>query len=297
MRPFIFFSILSCLSPLLGENVVRVASFNLRNYLSCDRMVEGKWRPDYPKPEIEKKAVRSIIRSVNPDILVLQEMGDYPYLLELWMDLNVTGGPYYPHAVWKPNQEEDEVRHLAVFSKYPPVAVKHYIDIPFSYFEGVEQSGRGLLEVSFRPFKSKFHLFNLHLKSMWTERKDDPKASVRREKEARVIRDLIRGKFPPAGKPNYLVVGDFNDHKNSAPLKRFMTVNDTTLSQPVPCVDSRGHFWTHYFKKQDSYSRIDYILASSEVIKQLIPNSGRIMDFPEADIASDHRMIYADFSF
>jgi hypothetical protein len=33
------------------------------------------------------------------------------------------------------------------------------------------------------------------------------------------------------------------------------------------------------------------------VIKQLIPNSGRIMDFPEADIASDHRMIYADFSF
>ena len=143
MRLFIFFSIISCLSPLLGENVVRVASFNLRNYLSCDRMVEGKWRPDYPKPEIEKKAVRSIIRSVNPDILVFQEMGDYPYLLELWMDLNVTGGPYYPHAVWKPNQEEDEVRHLAIFSKYPPVAVKHYIDLPFSYFEGVEQSGRG----------------------------------------------------------------------------------------------------------------------------------------------------------
>ena len=91
MRLFIFFSIISCLSSLLGENVVRVASFNLRNYLSCDRMVEGKWRQDYPKPEIEKKAVRSIIRSVNPDILVFQEMGDYPYFLELLIDLNVFG--------------------------------------------------------------------------------------------------------------------------------------------------------------------------------------------------------------
>ena len=75
----------------MGQDVVRVASFNLRNYLSCDRMVEGKWRPDYPKPEIEKKAVRSIIRSVNPDILAIQEMGDYPYMVELWMDLNTTG--------------------------------------------------------------------------------------------------------------------------------------------------------------------------------------------------------------
>ena len=297
MRPFHLFCLFCCLLSLHAENIVRIASYNLRNYLSCDRMVEDKWRPNYPKPEIEKKAVRSIIRSVNPDILVLQEMGDYPYLLELWRDLNVTGGPYYPYAVWKPNQEVDEVRHLAVFSKYSPIAVEHYLDLPFSYFEGVEKSGRGLLEISFRPFESNFHLFNLHLKSMWTERKDDPMALVRREKEARVIRDLIRKKYPPLSKPNYLVVGDFNDHKNSAPLKRFMSVSDTILTQPVPCVDSRGHFWTHYFKKQDSYSRIDYILASSEMMKHHIPNSGRIMDFPEADIASDHRMIYADFSF
>ena len=74
MRLRILLLLFLFLSPLWGQDVVRVASFNLRNYLSCDRMVEGKWRPDYPKPEVEKKAVRSIIRSVNPDILALQEM-------------------------------------------------------------------------------------------------------------------------------------------------------------------------------------------------------------------------------
>ena len=155
------------LSPLSGQDVVRVASFNLRNYLSCDRMVEGKWRPDYPKPEIEKKAVRSIIRSVNSDILAIQEMGDYPYLVELWTDLNTTGGPYYPYAVWMPKEGEGEIRHLAFLSKYSPVSIVKHTDLSFSYFDGIEQSGRGLLEITFCAGGVSFHIFNLHLKSMW----------------------------------------------------------------------------------------------------------------------------------
>ena len=285
------------LSPLLGQDIVRVASFNLRNYLSCDRIVEGKWRPDYPKPEIEKKAVRSIIRSVNPDILAIQEMGDYPYMVELWMDLNTTGGPYYPYAVWMPNEGDGEVRHLAFLSKYPPVSIVKHTNVSFSYFGGVEHSGRGLLEMTFCHHGANFHIFNLHLKSMWTERKDDPQAKIRREKEARTMRDLIRKKYPPESKSEYLIVGDFNDHKDSAPLRRFTTVNQSVLSSMIPCFDSRGHLWTHYFKKQDSYSRIDYILANPTMAKRFIPKSGWIIDSEESKFASDHRMIYADFSF
>ena len=38
-----------------GEGMtIRVASYNVHNYLSMDRIVEGRWRPDYPKPEKEK---------------------------------------------------------------------------------------------------------------------------------------------------------------------------------------------------------------------------------------------------
>ncbi len=285
---FFFFK---CLS---GE-VVRFASFNVQNYLSCDRIVNGEWRPNYPKPEIEKKSLRSVIRSVNPDILALQEMGEYAHFLELWNDLNNTGGPYFSYGEWKPNREEDEIRRLSVLSKYKPKKVKNFIDMPFNYFGNIQHSGRGLQELLFEINNQPIVVFNLHLKSMWTEREDDPQANIRREKEARCFRDLIRKRWNSGNGVNYLILGDFNDHKNSAPLKRFMTVNDTILSIQIPCIDSRGHFWTHYFKKQDSYSRFDYILASPKMFEKYIRNSAWIMDEDNAGIASDHRLIYADF--
>ncbi len=281
---------------LQGE-VLRVASFNLQNYLSCDRIVDGDWRPNYPKPEIEKKSVRSIIRSVNPDILAVQEMGEYAHFLELWNDLNNTGGPYYNYGAWKPNKDEDEVRHLSILTKIKPLEIINHTKISFKYFDGLESSGRGLQEILFNLNGAEFRVFNLHLKSMWTERKDDLQAKIRREKEARTIRDLIREKYPPSSNPEYLIVGDFNDHKDSAPLKRFTKVNEIILSHRIPCVDSRGHYWTHFYRKQDSYSRIDYILATPSIKKRFIANSAWIMDEKEASIASDHRMIYADFSF
>jgi hypothetical protein len=56
-----------------------------------DRWAGGAWREDYPKPEIENGIVRSIIKRVNPDVLALQEMGEIPYLNDLWRDLNSSG--------------------------------------------------------------------------------------------------------------------------------------------------------------------------------------------------------------
>jgi endonuclease/exonuclease/phosphatase family metal-dependent hydrolase len=153
------------------------------------------------------------------------------------------------------------------------------------------------LEAEFETNGVKWSLFNLHLKSKWTERPDDPEASIRREREARVIRDYIRAKYPAYNDPNYLVVGDFNDHKNSAPLRRFLQVNNSTLTNMIPCQDKQGHFWTHYWDKQDSYSRFDYLLASPAMFKRLVPDSSRIGDFHLCLHASDHRMVFTDLEF
>ena len=79
---------------------IRVASYNVENYLVMDRMISGRWQEDYPKPSKERRIVRSVINQTNPDILAIQEIGDYPYLLELWNDLNNTGGSYFRHATW-----------------------------------------------------------------------------------------------------------------------------------------------------------------------------------------------------
>ena len=57
------------------------------------------------------------LEKIDADVVAFQEMGERPFLNELWMDLNVTKGPIYPHAIWMPAGDPDEVRHLALFSK------------------------------------------------------------------------------------------------------------------------------------------------------------------------------------
>ena len=281
----------------LSAEKIRVASFNLQNYLIMDRVVEGKWKRDYPKPEKEKRALRAILKDINADVVAFQEIGERPFLNELWMDLNVTNGPVYPHAIWMPAGDPEEVRHLALFSKIPMSSVKMHHDIEFPYFDGRKTPDRGVLEVTFDSSGTKWKLFNLHLKSKWTERKDDPEATIRREKEARAIRDYLRKSNPPESNPHYLVVGDFNDHRHSSTLRRFLKVNDTALTSMMACEDSRGHRWTHHWAKADSYSRFDYILATPLMRARQVPRSAKIADGPNSVLASDHRLIFVDFQF
>ena len=35
----------------LKVKVLPIARYNVHNYLSVDRLVDGHWRPGYPKPE------------------------------------------------------------------------------------------------------------------------------------------------------------------------------------------------------------------------------------------------------
>ena len=275
---------------------IRVASYNVENYLVMDRMVSGKWQEDYPKPLKERRIIRSVINQTNPDILAIQEMGDRFYLNELWNDLNKTNGVRFKYAAWLPGIEGEE-RHLALLSKFPFILHNGPGDLSFKYFEVRRSPSRGLLEAEFKINGKTWSLFNLHLKSKWTERPDDPEAQIRREKEARVIRDYIRSKHPPYKDPMYLVLGDFNDHKNSAPLRRFLQVNNSELTKMIQCQDNEGHFWTHYWDKQDSYSRFDYLLASPQLFKRLVSESPKVGGFHLCLLGSDHRIVYADFEF
>ena len=150
----------------LTAEKIRVASFNLQNYLIMDRVVEGKWMRDYPKPEKEKRALRSILKQVDADVVAFQEIGERPFLNELWMDLNVTKGPVYPHAIWMPAGDAEEVRHLALFSKIPVNSIRMHHDIEFPYFGDRKTPDRGVLEVTFDSNGTKWKLINLHLRKV-----------------------------------------------------------------------------------------------------------------------------------
>ena len=109
-----------CVSTALAETV-RIATYNVRNYLVMDRHVGAVWRPSYPKPESEKSMVREVIRDIRPDILVLQEMGSLDFLEELRADLN-QDGVHYPYAIHMDGPDPD--RHVAILSMISPTDVK-----------------------------------------------------------------------------------------------------------------------------------------------------------------------------
>lgn len=271
---------------------LRVASYNVRNYLLCDRMADGVYRQDYPKPESEKEALWTILREADADVVALQEMGPEPFLKELQADLKIYGMDYPHRAILA---GPDNERHVAVLSRVPFKEVVPHASIAFNYKGEKQQVRRGMLQVTFETAGQEWHLFVVHLKSRWSDRDDDPKSSRFRLGEAEALRECLLKLYPLEEKPAYLLVGDFNDTRNYAPIRRFQSKGGVPLLSLVPALDSRGESWTYYYRKADIYERVDYLFATQRLSRAISGSQGHIVDKqPEAAIASDHRLLYVD---
>lgn len=283
--------LLICLSVDASAGL-RLATYNLRNYLVMDRYLEGRWQPAYPKPEKEKAIARRVIRESEPDILALQEMGPQPFLDELRADL-AKEGLEYPHVIHLSGPDSE--RHLALLSKVAPLEVVQHTDLDFKYFDRREQVKRGLLELSFEAADGElFKLFVVHLKSKYTDEKADPESQLRRTREAEACRNRIVERTFDLGVDRFLIAGDFNDHPDSGPLRRFYVRGDLEIGRLVPAGDSRGEVWTHYFERRGQYSRVDGFVASAEMFPLIEGGRGKIVDSRGALDGSDHRMVFLD---
>ena len=275
----------------LAAGSIRIATYNLNNYLIMDRHVGGKWRPSYPKPESEKAILREVIHQAAPDILAVQEIGGLPFLEELRSDLS-DEGLYYPYITLM--QAADSVRYVAVLSKFAPTHLVKHQDLNFKYQASRETVRRGLLEVSFtRADSSIFKLFVVHLKSRWSDVKADPESQQRRTREAEACRDRIIERTYAIGMTDFLIAGDFNDHPASAPLRRFYRKGALDIGGLVHAVDTRGEQWTHFYRKQVEYSLVDGFIVSGSLADS-IEGSGHVVDLPNVLAGSDHRMVHVD---
>jgi endonuclease/exonuclease/phosphatase family metal-dependent hydrolase len=282
------------LSLSLGAETVRVATYNVENYLVMNRMVEGRWSWAYPKPEKSKTALRGVITSVRPDVLALQEMGTASFLAELQRDLK-RDGLDYPFAYLL--EADDEVRHVAILSRFPFQEVRAHTDMDFPYLGERSRIRRGLLEVVFSNGGETWSLFVVHLKSKWTEIQDDPQAARKRTGEATAARNRILELHDPDAGGAYLIVGDFNDTRDTSPLRRFLRRGAISISSIIPAADSRGYTWTHHWERQQVFSRVDFLLASPAMLETVVDGKGYIYDGPGYGLASDHRLVWADFAF
>ncbi len=271
---------------------VRVATYNVRNYLSMDRLVDGRWRPEYPKPESEKRVVRETIVAVRPDLIALQEIGGKAHLVELRRDLSSQGLDYSGMA-WL--EAHDSERHLAaLWIDDLDIQVVEHPNLPIRYMGEIDFVKRGMLELKINSENGPWSLFNLHLKSKYTTVKSDPLSSKRRTLEGRAARDRILEIYPGPDKARYLVIGDLNDSPISGAVGAFLRKGERILSLPIECSDDLGSRWTHYYRKEDSYSRIDYILRSpgwGDTLTEVKGQVDRRSNFYEG---SDHRLVWVD---
>ena len=271
---------------------LRVATYNLENYTSTGRMTPDGYRKDYPKPEEAKRALHQVILGMKADILVFQEMGSEGHLRELQRDLAALGDNYEHLIVL---DAFDKERRLAALSKIPFLHIVPHAKIEFPYLKGKSVSKRGLLELGFATAAGELSLWVVHLKSRFSEEGTDPDSGILRNAEASALRDIVLTRHKDPSSEMFLILGDFNDTKKSRPLRAFQARGKTELAMLLPALDSRKEAWTHYYRQQDSYDRVDHILCSPGMKFRIqTPTTGglpgaTIIDQAETSKASDHR--------
>ena len=275
-----------------------VATYNLENYLDAS----AGSRP--AKSAAAKAKIRESILALNPDVLALQEIGSTNALLELRSALKMEGLDF-PH--WEHVAGFDTNIFVAVLSRFPIIARRPHSRESFLLNGRRFRISRGFAEVDIQVTpKYVFTLITAHLKSRRQVAVAD-EADLR-EQEALVLREIIDARLKANPNANLAVLGDFNDVKDSRSTRIVIGRGRNALvdtrpaerngdDQPssVPGLSPRNITWTHFYGKEDIYSRIDYILLSRGLANEWNTNGTYVLKLPNWGVGSDHRPIVASF--
>jgi len=283
----------------LHAETFRVATYNVQNYL--DAVTESRRQV---KSDAAKAKIRESIRALKPDVIALQEMGQVSALLELQASLKAEGLDL-PH--WEHVSGFDTNIHVAVLSKFPMIARRPHTNDNFLLSGRRFRVSRGFAEVDLKVNDHyTLTLVTAHLKS----RRPVPEADEAelRQEEARLLREKIEARLNADPGANIVVVGDFNNTKDSASTKavigrgKFKLVdtrpaerNGDNARAAVPTWDPPHVTWTYFYGKEDTYSRIDYILLSPGLAREWVTNETYLPLIANWGIGSDHRPLVATF--
>jgi endonuclease/exonuclease/phosphatase family metal-dependent hydrolase len=303
MRRFLSFPLILAAAVLLGpaaalSTTFRIATYNLENYLdeaTTSRLAKS--------PEA-KAGIRESIRAAKPDVLALQEMGSAKALLELRDSLK-SEGLDLPH--WEHVTGFDTNIHVAILSKFPFTARRPHTNDNFLLSGRRFRVSRGFAEVDIQVTSNySFTLITAHLKSKRAVPEAD-EAELRTE-EAKLLREKVDARLAADAGARLVVLGDFNDTKDAASTRivigrgrhklvdtRPAEQNGDKAPSSNPAWEPRNITWTHYYGKEDSYSRIDYILLSPALAREWVTNETSIVTVPNWGVGSDHRPLVATF--
>ena len=293
------FTFLLSLKPLQAAETFTVGTYNLEMYIDNVAMHHE------PKSEESRAKVRESIKAMAADVLAVEEMGSTNALAELQNSLRKDGVDY-PYSAYV--NAYDTNLHVALLSRFPIRSQKLHNDDKYLLHGRRFKVTRGFgeFEIEVNP-NYKFTVLAAHLKSKRLMAEADE--SEMREQEAILLREHIEEILKNNPTSNLIVLGDLNDTKDSRSIHTIIGkgVNALIDTRPAETTgnsssthgrkeQTRSITWTHYFAKEDTYSRIDYILASKGMAREWQAEGTHIVMIPEWGIASDHRPIVARFN-
>jgi len=234
----------------------------LRNYLTMHRFSHGK-SSTRSKPEKEVRKLINIIQSAHPDILGVCEIGQDKDLKDLQSRLKKAGISLpYIHRT----HGDDPVRSLAILSRFPITSTAKPTSSHYTINGKPFQISRGILDVTIQLPNKKIRFLGVHLKSKRPVEEADQ--AIMRRYESILFRKHIDTILTQTPNALLLAYGDFNDTKHSKAVYTIKGRSHTrNQMEMLNLTDSRGETWTHYWKREDTYSRFDYVFTS----KQLTP--------------------------
>ena len=244
------------------SGLLRITTYNVENYLTMPRRIDGKIRSNVGKPDSERAAVTRMIGTIHPDVLGLMEIGEPQQLEDVKRRLRDAGMdlPYSEYL-----QGNDTTRHIALLSRFPIIERHSCGDLPL-WVNGVTlHSPRGILDVTLEPTTGyRLRILCVHLKAKLEVAEYDEAAL--RLAEAKELRRYVRDILRTEPETRLILMGDFNDTKNEKAIWQISGKPDwPDCLHPLPLTDDRGEVWTEFWAAADVYSRIDYIMVAKKL--------------------------------
>jgi endonuclease/exonuclease/phosphatase family metal-dependent hydrolase len=269
-----------------GQEAVTFAHYNIENYLEMYRR-EGGDAVLGPKPEREKSTLIRIIKEIHPDILGVAEMGP-PDQFEEFQKRLKEAGLEFPFTEYVSGADRD--RHLALLSRFE-IVERHSERDPFFDLNGQrEPVERGFLDVTLKVNPAfRLRVVGAHLKSKLAAPSGE---ALLRRNEARLLRQHVDAVLAKDPNENLLVYGDLNDTKDQPAIQEILGPRQgPNRLKEIPLADAQGDRWTYYRRLNDSYDRIDYILADKALFPQIDQSHSYLYRSIDWYSASDHRPV------
>ncbi len=270
------------------DGTFTLATFNVLNLFDevDDPYRSDEGTPAKPRSELEAMALQ--LRSINADVLALQEVENRGYLERFFRVFVPELG--YEHIVLIEGNDRRGI-DVAIASRLPVGEVTSHRHLIFPDGDGEPMRfRRDLLRARIQPEKGKpFDVYVVHLKSKGGQ---DEGIDIRLG-EARAIRSLFNDTLTHHEDAHFVICGDFNDTIDSEPLQTITGSGEMRLVNFLSDLPTGEKSVT--YNQAPYLSMIDFILCSPGMAERYIEESYTIHPGSPETTGSDHNAVVARF--